>query len=168
MGDSHELVTRREILKRGAIVGGGVLWVTPVVQTLGMGRAYAAATSGDGCKMTVELVDCARIASDGTSAVLTVRACIPPGCTCNPLLKDHRIEIVSTNPDTGGWTAYVGYELDAGGCFTHVFTETPPAVIHARCVRWDPTTGDTVAVVATSDSFTVSQTDAAACPPYNP
>lgn len=34
-------ITRRELLKRGALAGGAVLWVTPVVQVVGMGRAYA-------------------------------------------------------------------------------------------------------------------------------
>ncbi|NND03067.1 MAG: hypothetical protein HKN91_09790 [Acidimicrobiia bacterium] len=34
-------ITRREMLKRGAVVGGTVLWATPVVQTIGMGAAYA-------------------------------------------------------------------------------------------------------------------------------
>lgn len=41
-------ISRREILKRGAFVGGAVLWVTPVVQAVGMGRAYAKDVS-DGC-----------------------------------------------------------------------------------------------------------------------
>jgi hypothetical protein len=34
-------ITRRDLLKRGALVGGAVLWATPVVQVVGMGRAYA-------------------------------------------------------------------------------------------------------------------------------
>ena len=34
-------ISRREILKRGAFVGGAVLWAAPVVQVVGMGRAYA-------------------------------------------------------------------------------------------------------------------------------
>ena len=38
---NSNVVSRREILKRGAFVGGAVLWVTPVVQAVGMGRAYA-------------------------------------------------------------------------------------------------------------------------------
>ncbi len=41
MSESPHQITRREILKRGAVVGGTVLWVSPVVQTLGMGRALA-------------------------------------------------------------------------------------------------------------------------------
>ena len=34
-------ITRRDLLKRGAALGGAVVWATPVVQTLGMGRAFA-------------------------------------------------------------------------------------------------------------------------------
>ncbi len=34
-------LTRREMLKRGAIFGGAVIWATPVVQTVGMNRALA-------------------------------------------------------------------------------------------------------------------------------
>ena len=48
MNDSPKQLTRREALKRGAVIGGTVLWVTPVVQTLGMGRAYAQ-TPSDVC-----------------------------------------------------------------------------------------------------------------------
>ena len=34
-------LTRREALRRGAIVGGSLLWTTPVLQTIGMSRANA-------------------------------------------------------------------------------------------------------------------------------
>ena len=40
-------ITRRDLLKRGAIVGGVTLWATPVVQVVGMGRAYAKDVSPD-------------------------------------------------------------------------------------------------------------------------
>jgi hypothetical protein len=35
-------LTRREAVKRGAVVGGTLLWATPVVQTLTMSSAHAA------------------------------------------------------------------------------------------------------------------------------
>ncbi len=41
MESENTQITRRELLKRGAIVGGVTLWTTPVVQVVGMGRAYA-------------------------------------------------------------------------------------------------------------------------------
>ncbi len=45
MDSQQEGLTRREALKRGAAVGGAMLWASPVVQTIGMSRAAAAATS---------------------------------------------------------------------------------------------------------------------------
>ncbi len=41
-------LTRREALKRGAVVAGGVAWMTPVVQAVGMTSAFAQAVS-PGC-----------------------------------------------------------------------------------------------------------------------
>jgi hypothetical protein len=38
-------LTRRDLLRRGAVLGGAVIWTTPVVQTLGMGRAFAQTAS---------------------------------------------------------------------------------------------------------------------------
>ena len=51
MGNPPVPITRREALKRGAIIGGTVLWAVPVVQTLGMGQAFAA-TPSDQCVAT--------------------------------------------------------------------------------------------------------------------
>ncbi len=47
-----EGISRRDLLRKGAVLGGAVVWATPVVQTLGMGRAYAqtASPTGDGGK----------------------------------------------------------------------------------------------------------------------
>lgn len=38
-------ITRRDLLRRGAVLGGAVVWTTPMVQTLGMGRAFAQTAS---------------------------------------------------------------------------------------------------------------------------
>ena len=40
-------ITRRELLKRGAVLGGALVWATPVVQTIGMRAAFAQSTSPD-------------------------------------------------------------------------------------------------------------------------
>ncbi len=48
MGTETSTITRRELLKKGALVGGTALWVTPVVQVVGMSRAFAKETS-PGC-----------------------------------------------------------------------------------------------------------------------
>jgi hypothetical protein len=41
-------VSRRDALKRGAILGGTLVWATPVVQSIGITKAYAADPSGPG------------------------------------------------------------------------------------------------------------------------
>ena len=42
MSDSqNKTMTRREALKRGAVITGTLVWATPVVQAVGMGRAFA-------------------------------------------------------------------------------------------------------------------------------
>lgn len=38
-------ISRRELLKKGAVLGGSVLWMTPAVQVVGMSRAFAQETS---------------------------------------------------------------------------------------------------------------------------
>lgn len=42
---SGEGVSRRDVMRRGAVVGGSLLWATPVVQSLG-GKAFAQAQPG--------------------------------------------------------------------------------------------------------------------------
>lgn len=50
-------ISRRDLLKRGAALGGAVVWATPVVQTLGMGRAFAnTASPVDGGEKDVSYV----------------------------------------------------------------------------------------------------------------
>ena len=46
---SESTLSRREFLKRGAVVGGAAVWMTPVVQTVGMSSAFAQATSPGDC-----------------------------------------------------------------------------------------------------------------------
>ena len=41
MDTENSTISRRDLLKRGALVGGAVLWVAPFVQVVGMGRAFA-------------------------------------------------------------------------------------------------------------------------------
>lgn len=56
-------LTRREALKRGALLAGGIAWATPVVQVVGMSPAYAQIPSPG------EEVDCC-IGPDGKTARL--------------------------------------------------------------------------------------------------
>ena len=41
-------ISRRDLLKRSAALGGAVVWVTPLVQVVGMGRAFAETPSPGG------------------------------------------------------------------------------------------------------------------------
>ena len=47
MGAGPPTISRRQLLKRGGLAAAGALWITPVVQVVGMGRAYAQDTSPD-------------------------------------------------------------------------------------------------------------------------
>lgn len=38
-------ITRRDALKRGALIGAGAVWATPVIQSIGMSRAFATVVS---------------------------------------------------------------------------------------------------------------------------
>ena len=46
--ETNSGITRRDVLKRGAVAGGAVLWAVPVVQVIGMSASHAAAASGGG------------------------------------------------------------------------------------------------------------------------
>lgn len=48
--ETSQGITRRDLLRRGVVLGGAVVWTTPVVQTLGMGRAFASTASPVGDK----------------------------------------------------------------------------------------------------------------------
>ena len=85
MGD----ISRRDLLRKGALLGGSVLWVAPVVQTIGIGQAFAqtqlVSPGGDRC-MTADLVQ--------TGPTLTPVPMQPPNkyrydievCNCGNLL----------------------------------------------------------------------------------
>jgi hypothetical protein len=47
-------ITRRQALKKGALLGGALAWATPVVQVIGMQPALAQTVS-PGCQVTVQL-----------------------------------------------------------------------------------------------------------------
>jgi len=43
--ETSQGISRRDLLRRGAALGGAVVWMTPVVQTRGMGRSFAQTAS---------------------------------------------------------------------------------------------------------------------------
>ncbi len=56
-------LTRREMIRKGALLGGTVMWVTPIVQTVGMSRALAQ-TPSDTC--TEQFAASVRASGQGT------------------------------------------------------------------------------------------------------
>lgn len=54
-------ITRREALRKGAILGGALAWATPVVQVVGMKPAFAQSVS-PGCRVEVEFLPGAVVA----------------------------------------------------------------------------------------------------------
>lgn len=48
VGDDRRGMSRRDALRKGAVAGGVVLWVTPLVQSVGMSPASAQTTSSPG------------------------------------------------------------------------------------------------------------------------
>lgn len=45
MTETNQGITRRQALKRGLVIGTGVVWATPVVQVIRVSKAYAQTTS---------------------------------------------------------------------------------------------------------------------------
>lgn len=120
-------VTRREMIKKGAIFGGTLMWVTPVVQSVGVSRALAQAPS-DEC---IE-----QWASSWISYLPGLRkdGSVLLGSRDNP---DNALGDPSTPPDEAGDEQFVS--LGFGGTLTIRFTE--------RAYR---TTGSEVVVVETT------------------
>lgn len=59
--EASQGITRRDLLRRGAVLGGAVVWTTPMVQTLGMGRAFAQTASpieGPAISYIALVIDC--------------------------------------------------------------------------------------------------------------
>lgn len=57
-------VSRRDLLKRGAALGGAIVWMTPVVQTVGMSPALAQTVSEGNCCLAIEILGLEVFAKD--------------------------------------------------------------------------------------------------------
>lgn len=71
--ESDEGLDRRAVLRRGAILGGALMWTTPAVQTIA-GPAFAAGTPRCSCTLEGEYTDkygkrqCVRVQYEPTEA----------------------------------------------------------------------------------------------------
>lgn len=119
--------TRRELIKKGALVGGTVLWVTPVIQTVGMQRALAQEPS-DTCEeqWAAEVVSEQQGQRKDTTEVLVARS--------NP---NNALGAPTHPPENSGEEAF--YSLGFGGTLVLKFANR--AYIH---------TGSDVVVVETT------------------
>ena len=112
--DTQQGLTRREALKRGAVIAGGLAWATPLVQAVGMSPAFAATTSpvrrnccesADGSTVKFASLTMKYLGGDnfcsGYTAPLALLTCTdtpnPPNAT-NPLPDPAHI-IASHQPD---------------------------------------------------------------------
>lgn len=111
--------TRRAALKRGAVVGGSLLWVTPIMQTLAISPAFAQATSPGGDPPPT------------TS---------PPGTT--PTTQPGGGGTTTTSTPGGGGTTSTTQPGGGGG----TTTTTPPTTIPAQVqgVEFNRPTGGSV------------------------
>jgi hypothetical protein len=91
--DTNEGLTRREALKKGAMLGGALVWAVPVVQTVGMSAAMAREPSEGEC--------CLRI----VNFAVTLSALEPP--TANDFQLDLTLKNCGDNQITN-----VRYSID--------------------------------------------------------
>ena len=131
-------ISRRDLLRKGALLGGSVLWVTPVVQTIGMGRAFGqtelVSPGGERC-MSVDLLPTGPTLDDGTvendnKYIFAMRV-----CNCGAIRIDDifiKLEVVSlsveggtpTNPGITWVTANIGSLEPADGPVQDCFHNT--------------------------------------------
>jgi hypothetical protein len=126
MPPTENTVTRREILKRGALIGGAaVLWTTPVVQAFGMSRAQAQAVS-QVCSIYCIVWRPSEPGSPSTWAVSEGDKCLP--CPADT--------VAGLPPDIGDFT--VDY-AEAARTYTVTYPDT-----YALVPAGDPTPDDLV------------------------
>jgi hypothetical protein len=89
MTEQQTGVTRRDILKRGALFGGALMWATPVVQTIGMQRAQAQVVSP-------ELLFFDDFSQEGNSTVLNYNAFL------NWDVTDGTVDLLTPGPNPYG------------------------------------------------------------------
>ena len=73
-GGPPEALTRRQALKRGAVLGGALAWATPVVQVVGM-RPAMAQTVSPGCRIEIRVLF-------GTTEIVLCLEGPPELCEC--------------------------------------------------------------------------------------
>lgn len=155
------LVTRRDLLKRGAAVGGTVLWVAPLVQTLGMGRAFATDTSGDPCTLTLTK-SCANI--PGLGFLFTFTACIRSDCRCGSIAPaDHEV-VLYVDGRPRGFSVDSTDPVPGHLCYIAEFPNPSGQFFQARCIGKDSNGDlDFDDILMQSDLLEITPNDFATC-----
>lgn len=171
MDECPGLVTRRDVLKRGAVVGGTVLWVAPLVQTLGMGRAFAADTSGDPCTLDLSITGCTKVVKFHTTKYrFDLEACTPSECACGSTSRDHKI-LLYIGDRIRGWM-YPGSLDPNTGLVCHsgrLYVTGPVDNVQARCVGLgDHGFPDVNNVIGESNLLRITADHIARCTPDPP
>lgn len=124
-------ITRRDLLKKGAVLGGAVVWVTPIVQSVGMGRAFAQVTSP--CTPPISYiamnVTCGGIQSfikwEGDEFLdFEYDPGTTPGCTFT-MIGDH----------VYGGIGGLGFSVDPQADGTHIITVGPGCTVQLVAVK---------------------------------
>lgn len=126
--ETSQGLTRRDLLRRGAVLGGAVVWTTPVVQTLGMGRAFASTASPVGGKDISYMVITWTCGDDQFHTKLNENGVVEAGQTpdCEMSLTD------STAANLPAWVTNVG--AADGAC---VSVTVDDSLITSGCTRGD-------------------------------
>jgi hypothetical protein len=97
-------LTRREVLKKGAMLGGTLLWVAPVVQAVGMSPAAAQVPSETSCCLKIVDVTAypAVVGNGGNDDVtidITVQNCGTQSTDYDTYVYLERLDVVNGTPD---------------------------------------------------------------------
>lgn len=135
--ESGHGITRREAIRRGALLGGTALWVAPAVQNIGIARAAAQAASPPCC--TSESYD---ILATFTGTISGSAGPIRSFPTNNGCFSDLAVRTPgqpNATPFATAATACVGGTSAGGAC--SAFTELQDAAIDLRNINTGPGPG---------------------------
>lgn len=151
MGNEQIGLTRRDLIRKGVLLGGTTLWVTPVVHAVGMTPALAQAAS-PGCN-TWYAVKIERIDDNGGWACFDISGqtdpnspgqCLDVDDVGNPVVTGGCGHLAKVNvPDEGASDPTWTVQLDEGCQFTGVCYVKLGQGNGVSCVAgcsWDPAT----------------------------
>ncbi len=157
-------ITRRDLLKKGAALGGAVVWVTPIVQSVGMGRAFAQATSP--CTPPISYI-AMNVICDGDPFFIKWEGDefmdfendpgATPGCSSFQMVGEHVYGGIPDDDHPFG----LGFSVDPQPDGTHIITVGPGCTVELVAVKAERDTCD-IFIPPSSGSFPVS------CPGLNP